>query len=320
MAASRSPSPAPWQLALARIEGALPFLSDDIAQGLALRSLRRLWAVHIRDFPFENSGPEHNPGLEAGELMRSWYAAERRDFLSWIARSGPPPLARAARLAMAAKGDRESFTALFDPANRALDRLDAFLPTRDPMAVLEEWTRQLRDDELEFLELGSEFVEIQGPSQRMVVSRFAPKGAAWAASLAAAMRPHLFGLGAAPLALAGLAPRGVFRTEPENPMPALLAHAITTAAHDVASDLAAVRTAVARGNEALADLYASSQAPAVWLLMCGLGPLTRAELARALDVTPRTASQAATALQKAGLASLRPGDHALTPKGAYSGS
>jgi hypothetical protein len=129
-------TPPPWQLALARIEGALPFLSAEVAEGLARASLRRLWRVHVRDFPQENQGPEHNPGLEAAELTRSWYAAERRDFLSWIGRRGPPPLARAARLALAAKGVTESFTQTFAPADRALERLDALLPTRDPMATL----------------------------------------------------------------------------------------------------------------------------------------------------------------------------------------
>ena len=62
------------------------------------------------------------------------------------------------------------------------------------------------------------------------------------------------------------------------------------------------------------------QAPAVWQLISGLGPLTRAELARALSVTRRTASQAATALGKADLAILRPGDHALAPKKAHRAS
>lgn len=52
----------------------------------------------------------------------------------------------------------------------------------------------------------------------------------------------------------------------------------------------------------------------MWQLISGLGPLTRAELARALGVTRRTASQAARALEKADLAALRPGDHALAPK------
>lgn len=303
-------APPPWQLALARLEGALPFLGAEVAEGLALASLRRLWRVHVRDFPQENQGPEHDPGLEAAELTRSWYAEERRDFLSWIGRRGPPPLVRAARLALAAKSATESFTSAFAPADRALERLDALLPARDPMATLSEWLEQLRADEVDFLELGSEEVVIEGK----VFQRFAARGSAWAASLAAAMRPHLFSLGAAPLALAGLAPRSLFKAELERPLPALLAEAIGAAATDVATDLAAVRTALALGEERLGGLYASSQAPAVWQLIAGLGPLTRAELARALGVTRRTASQAATALDKADLAILRPGDHALAPK------
>lgn len=176
----------------------------------------------------------------------------------------------------------------------------------------DKWLEQLREDEIEFLELGSEEVVIEGK----VFQRFAARGSAWAASLAAAMRPHLFSLGAAPLALAGLAPRALFKAEPESPLPALLGQVISSAAADVATDLAAVRTALVLGDERLAGLYASSQAPAVWQLIAGLGPLTRAELARALGVTRRTASQAATALQKADLAALRPGDHALGPKPA----
>ena len=82
--------PSPWQIALARIEGALTFLSPELAEVLAMRSLRRLWAVLVRDFPFDAMGLEHNPGIEAAELMRSWYADERRDFLSWVARKGAP--------------------------------------------------------------------------------------------------------------------------------------------------------------------------------------------------------------------------------------
>lgn len=306
-----TPAPPPWQLALARIEGALPFLSAQVADGLALASLRRLWRVHVRDYAFENLGPSHDPGLEAAELMRSWYASERRDFLSWISRRAPPQLARAAKLGLAAKGVTKSFASAFAPADRALDRLDALLPARDPVATLSEWLTQLREDEIEFLELGSEEVVIEGK----VFQRFAARGSAWAASLAAAMRPHLFSLGAAPLALAGLAPRSSFRAEPESPLPAILSRTIAAAAADVTTDLAAVRASLELGHERLARLYASSQAPAVWQLIVGLGPLTRAELARALGVTRRTASQAATALEKADLAALRPGDHALVPKG-----
>lgn len=310
------PAPSDWRLALARIEGALPFLNAEVADGLALASLRRLWRVHVHDFPQENQGPEHNPGLEAAELTRSWYTSERRDFLSWIGRRGSPPLARAARLALAAKGQTESFASAFEPADRALARLDALLPARDAQATLEEWLEQLREEECDFLELGSEEVVIEGK----VFQRFAARGSAWAASLAAAMRPHLFSLGAAPLALAGLAPRALFRAEPESPLPATLSRAIASAAADVATDLAAVSKTLALGHERLAGLYASSQAPAVWRLITGLGPLTRAELARALSVTRRTASQAAKVLGQADLATLRPGDHALVPKSAPRGS
>jgi hypothetical protein len=291
------PAPSDWCLALARIEGALPFLSAHIAQCLAQRSLRRLWAVHIRDFPFENMGLEHNPGLDAGELMRSWQAEERRDFLSWVSRRGPPPLAQAARLALTAKAASESFASGYQSADRALERLDALLPTSDPVATLVEMVGQLRTDEIEFLEGGSEVHAFAGAT----FDRPAPKGAAWAASLAVAMRPQLFGLGAAPLALAGLIPRSVFRPEPEDPIPALLGSAVATAARWAQDDLESLHKGLAHGLERLAGRYASSHAPAAWALLLGLGPLTRAELARVLKVTPRTASQVALALEQAGL-------------------
>lgn len=42
-----APYPPPWQLTLARIEGALPFISPELAECLAMASLRRLWRVHV---------------------------------------------------------------------------------------------------------------------------------------------------------------------------------------------------------------------------------------------------------------------------------
>lgn len=141
-------------------------------------------SVHVRDFPQENQGPEHNPGLEAAELTGSWYAGERRDFLSWMARAAPP-LARAARLALAAKGVTESFTQTFAPAATAPS--NASMPRRrcaTPWQPLANGFEQLREDENDSLELGSEEVVIEGK----VFQRFAARGSAWAASLAAAMR------------------------------------------------------------------------------------------------------------------------------------
>lgn len=112
------------------------------------------------------------------------------------------------------------------------------------LATLMEWLHQLSTDEIDFLEGGSEDVLIEGS----VFQHFAARGNAWAASLAAAMRPHMFGLGAAPLALAGLAPSSMPPPEPKNPLPALLATAIGAAAGGVA---AGWRTGP-RGNHALA--------------------------------------------------------------------
>ncbi len=297
MAAAPARPPAPWQLTLAQIQGALPFLSEAIAQALAQRSLRRLWAVHIRDYPFETIGLEHNPGLEAAELMRSWYAEERRDFLSWVSRKGPPPLAYASTLALAAKGATESFSSAYEAAEIALARLDALLPSSNPVATLTTLVEQLRSEEIAFLESGTEIHAFHGAT----FDRPAPKGAAWAASLAVAMRPQLFGLGAAPLSLAGLAPRSVFKAEPEDPLPTTLQEAVTTACGHLRADLDAIGSGIALAEERLSGLYASSHAPDAWHLLLGLGPLTRAELARILDVTPRTASQVALALEQAGL-------------------
>ena len=130
------------------------------------------------------------------------------------------------------------------------------------------------------------------------------------------MRPQLFSLGAAPLALAGLAPRGTFRAQPEDPIPAILREAMGQAVQQLRTDLDTSRQGLALAEERLSHLYASSRAPDAWLLLLGLGPLTRAELARALEVTKRTASQAAVSLEQAGLIELRAGDAALVVRDA----
>ena len=306
-------APAPWQLTLARIEGALPFISPELSECLALASLRRLWRVHVRDYPFDNLGVEHNPGLESSELVRSWYAEERRQFLSWIGRRAPPHLAHAARIVMAAKTHAEGFTETYWPADRALDRLDALLPTRDPIGTLLNWLEELRTEEIDFLEGGSDMIAVGG----LAITRTAPRGAAWAASVAAAMRPHLFGLGSAPLALAGIMPRALFREFHEEPLPVLLRSALETASNKTEADLGMMRKALTVADQQLAGrLYASSTAPQAWRMIVGVGPLTRAELARSLGVTKRTASQSVSSLQKAGVVHLRQTDSAMIPANA----
>ena len=69
-------SPSSWHLEVARIDGALPLLSRTEAMLLARISLRRLWNHHVSAYPFENLGPDHDPGLDAAELVRSYHVAD----------------------------------------------------------------------------------------------------------------------------------------------------------------------------------------------------------------------------------------------------
>jgi len=291
--------PPSWHLALARIDGALPLLSRTETTLLARRSLRRLWTHHVQSYPFENFGPDHDPGLDAAEMVRCHYAAERDAFCSWIARRAAPPLAEAASSVLTAKGVPETFSPAYTDADAALDRLDALLPSEDPGGALVDLVGQLRDQETSFLEGGSETYIAAGHA----FSRPPQRGSAWAASLAVAMRPQLFALGAAPLALAGLLSREVFQFRRERSVPAMLAEALLDAATAARTDIIGGRFAVEFAKGRLAKVRRSSRACDVWLLLAGLGPLTRAEIARALHVTKRTASQAAATLEGVGLIS-----------------
>ncbi len=290
-------APRPWQLELARIDGALPLLSGPEATLLARRSLRRLWAHHVHAYPFDNLGPDHDPGREASELVRSHHAAERDAFLSWIARRAAPLLAAAAATVLSAKGAPETFARVYAIADIVLDRLDTLLPSEDPLATLVDLIAQLTEQETAFLEGSSETYITAGRA----FSRPPPRGGAWAVSLGVSLRPQLFSLGAAPLALAGLVPREAFQGLRERAIPAILAEALLTGAAAVRTDIIGARAAMDLGKARLAKANRSSRMRDTWLLLAGLGPLTRAEIARSLGVTKRTASQAADGLAAVGL-------------------
>lgn len=88
---------------------------------------------------------------------------------------------------------------------------------------------------------------------------------------------------------------------------------LAAACGQLRSDLDAIRSGIALAEAGLSGRYASSRAPDAWRLLLGLGPLTRAELARALGVTKRTASQAAVALAQAWLIAPPAPDRPLQP-------
>lgn len=133
------------------------------------------------------------------------------------------------------------------------------------------------------------------------IDRPAGPGAAWAASLALAMRPHLFGMGGAAYIFAGLAPRTLFRALREAPVAEIARQSLVASIAGAAADLDLCVKAERYGVERLADRNTSSRALACWRLLVGLGPLTRAEMARGMGITKRTASQIAVALEAAGL-------------------
>lgn len=299
-------TPASWQLALARIDGALPFISPEVAEILAFRSLRRMWHCHVRDFPFEGLGPEHNPGLEATELARTWYAQERAAFLSWIARHATSPMRAAAQVALATRLGPPS-PAPLSPATAALERLDALLPTGNPLDAITSLVEALSAEEPGFLE-GDPELRIAGGR---AFTAAAPRGDAWALSLVIAARPQLFALGVAPLALAGVARRELFRPRRERASVTILDEALDEALAWLTADVAFAAQAAARAKAVSARFNASSHAAAAYRLIAGLGPLTRIEIARGLAVSARTASLSVGKLEELSLAHLRPGDKAV---------
>jgi hypothetical protein len=83
----------------------------------------------------------HRPGEDRNHR---WRRCTRVPWWSWICRRGPLSITRAARLGLAAKDATESFTETFAQADRALERLDALLPARDPTTP-SDWLEQLRE-------------------------------------------------------------------------------------------------------------------------------------------------------------------------------
>lgn len=173
--------------------------------------------------------------------------------------------------------------------------------TRAPAATLGAVVGELIEEELDFLEGETEVHLVLGRP----VDRAATRGAAWAASLAFAVRPHLFALGGSGVVFAGLAPRSLFRPLREVTIERIIADSIAHAAATVSLDLDDIVRAEALGGERLAARYSSSQALRCWRALVGLGPMTRAEIARALGVTKRTSSQASDVLEGAGLAQIQ---------------
>lgn len=290
-----SPISSPWQVVLARLECALPFLPEPVTQVLVLRSLRRLWRAHVRDL--RPGAVDAAAATGTDELLRSAFAGERHDFLLWIARQGHRPLGRAAELVLAATRRDDGALAGdgFGDADHALALLDACLPAADPIERLAGYVRRLQGED----RVSSR--PVPQVAQGQLLDRPTPERTARAASLAIAVRPQLFGLGDAPLALAGVLPPVLFDVPADVPLDTGLRAAVQASAGDLRDDFVIARRGVAWGEERLGSVRASSSVRDCWRLLLALGPATRAELARALGMQQRILSQAVAVLADAGL-------------------
>lgn len=295
-----------WQLCAARIEGLIPFVSEGFGELLALASIRRAWFYFDRDFPFE-TGLDHEGTPDSREIMLSWHGDERRLFLSWLLTKTSPAIGKAARSLMRAKAYEERLSARFVTVDVLCEKLDDCLPTTDPLSVLDEFVQSLREESVEFLETEySQSRRIYDPTgKRTGPLHPGPRSELWAAGLAVASRPELFRLGKAPLLVPGIVSPRLFRRHPDMTISEALQMNMATVFDEIWQDVVDLHKAFNGAESSLKDLYASSRAFEAWKFAYGIGPVNRLELARALNVTPKTAYRAAQVLVERDLAELR---------------
>lgn len=112
-------------------------------------------------------------------------------------------------------------------------------------------------------------------------------------------RPLPFAGAVAPQALSG-------DCEPEVRL-LRLANDIGQGAHELLADLEAARSLVSRAEAALVDARSTSRAPAVFVLIAGLGLVTRGQICDAFKMTAAGADGVLAKLLAAGLIARRPG-------------
>lgn len=300
-----------WRLCAARIEGLIPFISEELSEIVALASIRRAWFYFDRDFPFE-IGLDHETSPDGREIMLSWYDEERNLFLSWLLSKAGPVIRKAAARLMRAKNYGEKFSAKFLDVDVLCVKLDDLLPTSDPLSLLDNLVDDLRDS-VQFLEAepepGKSIYDTKG--KKTGALRPGPRGDYWAAGLAISSRPEIFRLGNAPLLISGIISPLLFRRLPEMPASDALRMNMATAFDEIWQDIADIHRAMKEVGSQLEDLYASSRAFDAWKFAYAIGPINRFELARALQVTPKTAYRAVQVLVERDLAELQGGRYVI---------
>ncbi|MBS7671721.1 hypothetical protein [Croceicoccus gelatinilyticus] len=213
---------------------------------------------------------------------------------------------------MRAKNYRERFSLEFVNVDYLCEKLDEYLPTSDPLSVLDEFVHSLREGSSAYLE--AEFSAGRAvhdrPNEKNVLVktgelRPGPGSSMWAAGLAVASRPELFRLAKAPLLVPGIISPRLFKRLPDMSISDALQMNMANVFEEIWQDVIDLHKAFNDAERLLEDLYASSRAFDAWKFAYGIGPVNRLELARALDVTPKTAYRAAQVLVERDLAELR---------------
>jgi len=300
-----------WQISAARLEGMIPFISEGLDEILALRSIRRTWKYFARDYPFDH-GLLHQSSVEQSEIMRSWHGAERCQLLSLLLRAQHPVVAGAVKRVMAAKNYEpvEANSEFLLPIE-ALDKLKEIRPILSPLITLEDWIRKLRDDPA-YLEIREWQTEIEAREKYEHIAHgmtelneaHRPESSFWAAGVAAAMYPALFGMARAPLLVPGVTSKLLFRQEPEVPLSEALVSNLNECLGEMQIEAVSAAEDYKKAKQALSDVYSSSHAFAAWRFAYGIGPVTRLEIGRMLDVTHKTAYNVTQTLIDRNLAEL----------------
>jgi hypothetical protein len=312
-----SPDLTPLGYAFGRLAGAARFASPEIRRVASLATVAGAWRAYRRDAGAGDVGPAHQPSSDPSSIVMT--DDPRRDaVVLWLAANGVPAIAEAAttivRMVNATDGFEADALALLNGARDAVAQVAAGGPLTQacgladfgPDHPLHGLTRAT--SAVDSLISTADFAEGHGhdavvplPSRPMRYYVAADPAGCWALNLALVARGVVW-------SVTGIIPRAVFRLDLEDVerSTALMDHANHVAATSF-TEAERIEAMLGRGHDALAGLSSNSRAGNAWALVVALGPIKRAQIARALWLSRAGADIQARALAAVGLVELATG-------------
>ena len=303
--------------AFGRLAGATRFASPEIRKVAALATVAGAWRAYRRDAGAGDVGPAHQPSSDPSSIVMT--DDPRRDaVVLWLAANGVPAIAEAAttivRMVNATRRFEADALALLNAAQDAVGQVPAGGPlTRacgladlGPDHPLHGLTRATAA--VDSLISTADFAEGHGhdavlplPSRSMRHYVAADPAGCWALNLALVARGVVW-------SVTGIIPRAVFRLDLADVerSTALIDHCNHAASTSFA-DAERIEAMLGRGHDALAGLSRNARAANAWALVVALGPIRRAQMARALGLSRAGADIQARALAAVGLVELDTG-------------